>query len=284
MAYDPLVQPEPHYAYRDSDGRAETVAVVVALTSLRPGVRATQSPQENQGIRGSQRILGIVGGMGPESTLDYYRMAIDLWRYRTSGASHPRVIVESLDGVELFELALHGAWGAIGEAIAGSLLRLEAAGAGMALIAANTAHLALGAIDPAATPFIHIADATAARARAAGHRRLGLLGTRYVMTSSIYPSRLEAAGIEVVTPPDEAMDFVHNVYYGELVGGVFRDQTRARLEAIVATMRDRQRLDGLILGGTELALILTGDAAAGIPLLNTARIHVEAGLDWLADG
>jgi aspartate racemase len=212
--------------------------------------------------------------MGPESTLDYYRMAIDLWRDRTSGASHPRLLIESLDGEHLFELGHHGAWEDVGKAIADSLLRLGTAGAGMALIASNTAHLALDAMGPTATPFIHIADATAARAVAAGHRRLGLLGTRYTMTSAIYPGRLERAGIDLVTPPDEAMDFVHEVYFGELVKGVFRAETRARLEAIVATMRDRDRIEGVILGGTELALILTGQSAAGIPRLNTARIHV----------
>jgi aspartate racemase len=136
-------------------------------------------------------------------------MAIDLWRDRTSGASHPRLLVDSLDGEHLFELGHHGAWGDVGEAITDSLLRLGAAGVGMALIASNTAHLALDAMGPTATPFIHIADATAARAVAAGRRRLGLLGTRYTMTSAIYPGRLERAGIDLVTPPDEAMDFVH---------------------------------------------------------------------------
>jgi aspartate racemase len=238
----------------------------------------------DQSPGGSQRILGIVGGMGPESTLDYYRMAIDLWRDRTSGASLPRLLVDSLDGEHLFALGHQGAWEDVGEAIADSLLRLGKSGAGTALIASNTAHLALDTIGPTATPFIHIADATAARAVAAGHRCLGLLGTRYTITSSIYPGRLERAGIDVVAPPDEAMDFVNEVYYGELVKGVFRKETRARLETIVAAMRDRDRVDGVILGGTELALILTGESAAGIPLLNTARIHVEAGLAWLAGG
>jgi aspartate racemase len=233
---------------------------------------------------GSQRILGIVGGLGPESTLDYYRMALDIWRERTSGASHPRLLIDSLDGVHIFELGHRQAWGDVGKAIADSLARLGAAGAGMALIASNTAHLALDAIGPTAIPLIHIADATAARAVATGHRRLGLLGTRYTMTSAMFPGRLEPAGVDVVTPPEEDMDFVHEVYFGELVKGVFRDETRAHLEAIVATMRDRDRISGVILGGTELSLILPGESAAGMPLLNTARIHVEAGLAWLAGG
>lgn len=238
----------------------------------------------DQSPGGSQRILGIVGGMGPESTLDYYRMAIDLWRDRTSGASHPRLLVDSLDGEHLFALGQQGAWEDVGKTIADSLLRLATSGAGMALIASNTAHLALDAIPPTSTPFIHIADATAARAAAAGHRRLGLLGTRHTMTASIYPGRLERAGIGLVVPPGEVMDFVHEVYFGELVKGVFRTETRIRLETIVAAMRDHDRVDGVILGGTELALILTGESAAGVPLLNTARIHVEAGLAWLAGG
>jgi aspartate racemase len=82
-------------------------------------------------------------------------------------------------------------------------------------------------------------------------------------------------------PTPAERELVHGIYFGELVAGVVRDESREAISAIVATMRDRDRIDAVILGGTELALILTEPTCAGVPVLNTAQIHVEAAVDWL---
>ena len=128
-------------------------------------------------------------------------------------------------------------------------------------------------------------DAARDAAVAAGHRRLGIIGTRFVVTLAAVPGPVRAGRDRRSSPATpEEQDAVHAIYLGELVEGVFRDESRERLVAVIAAMRDRDGIDGVILGGTELALILTEPTYAGVPILDTAKIHAEAAVDWLLGG
>ena len=230
----------------------------------------------------TDRVLGVVGGTGPESTVDYYRSIVAAWRRRRPDGTYPRVIIDSVEAGAVFRLLADGGFAEIGRIVGAALGELAAAGCGRALLASNASHLAFDQIDPPPPiPLIHIVDAARDAASAAGHRRLGIIGTRFVMESRLYPDRFTPAGIEVVLPNEDERAAVHRIYFGELVQGVFRDESRDELVAIVAAMRDRDGIDGVILGGTELALILTEPTAAGVPVLNTAQVHVDAAVDWL---
>lgn len=234
-----------------------------------------------------ERVLGIVGGTGPESTIDYYRSLIAVWRRRRPDGSYPRVIIDSVEAGRVIRLLGEGDYDAAGRELGAALGELAAAGCGQALLASNLAHMAFDRIaPPSSIPLIHIVDVARDAAVAAGHRRLGLIGARFVMQARLYPDRFEPAGIEIVVPRAEEQEMVHAIYFGELVLGQLRDDSRERLVGLIATLRDRDAIDGLILGGTELALTLTAPVYAGVPILDTARIHVEAAIDWLlaADG
>jgi len=160
---------------------------------------------------------------------------------------------------------------------------LVAAGCQRAFLASNASHLAFDLIDPSpGVPLVHIVETARDAALRAGHRRLGLLGTRFVVESDLYPRFLEPAGLEIVRPTAEERATVHGIYFGELVAGIIRDESRDTLTSVVAAMRDRDGIDAVILGGTELALILAEPACAGLPVLNTAQIQVEAAVGWLA--
>ena len=100
----------------------------------------------------------------------------------------------------------------------------------------------------------------------------------------MYPSHLHAAGLQVIVPTAEQRALVHEIYFGELVAGVIRDESRAALTTVVSAMRDRDGIDAVVLGGTELALILTEPTCAGVPVLDTAHVHVEAAVEWLLGG
>jgi aspartate racemase len=229
-----------------------------------------------------ERILGIVGGIGPESTIDYYRALVATWRRRRPDGSYPRVIIDSVEAGRIIRLLGEAEYAAVGRELGAALQELEAAGCGRALIASNATHLAFDHIDPPPPlPMIHIVDAAMAAAVAAGHRRLGLIGTRFIMESRLYPDRFEPAGLAVVTPTEEEQDVVHSIYMGELLLGDIRADSRDRLVAVIAAMRDRDGIDGLILGGTELALTLTEPKYADIVILNTVQTQVDAGVDWL---
>jgi aspartate racemase len=228
------------------------------------------------------RILGIVGGIGPESTIDYYRSLVATWRRRRPDGTFPRVIIDSVDGGTVIRHLGAGEYSAVGRALGAALQELAAAGCGRGLIASNATHLAFESIDPPPPiPLIHIVDAARDAARAADHRRLGLIGTRFIMESRLFHDRFEPVGIDIVVPHPDEQDTVNGIYMGELIEGVIRDESRERLVAVIASMRDRDGIDGAILGGTELALILTEPTYAAVPILNTAQIHVAAAVDWL---
>ncbi len=232
----------------------------------------------------TDRVLGIVGGVGPESTIDYYRSLVASWRRRRPDGSYPRVIIDSVDAGRVIRLLGEGEFGAVGRDLGAALGELAAAGCGRALIASNATHLAFDHIDPPPQmPMIHIVDAARDAAVAGGHRRLGLIGTRFVMQARLYPDRFEPVGLTIAIPTPDEQEIVHGIYMGELIAGEFRDDSRQRLVDVIAAMRDRDHIDGAILGGTELALILTERTYADVPILNTARIHVESALDWLLE-
>lgn len=147
------------------------------------------------------RILGIVGGTGPQSTIDYYRELIAAWRERGPAGTHPRVIVNSVEGGHVIASLGSGDMAAVATELSVDVRQLAAAGAGVALLAANGTHLAFDAI--AATspiPLIPIVDAARDAARGRGYRRLGLFGARFVLDAPLYPDRFASAGITIVLP------------------------------------------------------------------------------------
>ena len=151
----------------------------------------------------------------------------------------------------------------------------RAGGADFAAIAANTPHVAFEEIArEAPIPMISIVEATREAAQAHGIRRAGLFGTRFTMQGRFYADRFAAAGMEVIVPTPEEQDYIHERYFADLVNGRFPPETRTRLLAIADAMIERDGIEALILGGTELPLLLRDETHHGIPLLDTTKIHV----------
>jgi aspartate racemase len=227
------------------------------------------------------KTLGIVGGIGPESTIDYYRLILAGHRERAGHAHAPSLLIDSVDLERALEFLNAGDDAGLAEYFGASLQRLARGGAQTALLAANTAHLVIDALRAASpVPLLSIVEATVDRARIAGHRRLALLGTRFTMRARFYADAFEQAGMELLTPNDEEQAFIHQKYFAELVPGVFLPQTRDAIAAIIARMQRDHALDAVVLAGTELPLLLR-EAQLELPLLDTTRIHVDVALDWL---
>ena len=112
-------------------------------------------------------------------------------------------------------------------------------------------------------------------------QRLALFGTRFTMQAALFPEAFARRGMNIVVPNEEEREFIHEKYMGELFRGAILDETRAALVDIVEIMKKRDGVDGLILGGTELSLILREPTAAGLPVLDTTQIHVETALEWM---
>ena len=133
----------------------------------------------------------------------------------------------------------------------------------------------------ASIPLLSIVEATADGAKKVGLRRLALFGTRFTMQAALFPEAFARRGLTIVVPNEKEREFIHEKYMGELFVGEILDETRDALVEIVERMKQRNHVDGLILGGTELSLILREPTAAGLPVLDTTQIHVDAAIDWM---
>jgi aspartate racemase len=223
------------------------------------------------------KTLGITGGLGPESTIDYYGKIIALYRERTGDGSYPQFIINSINMKKGLDFMEANNLAGMAEYLLEEIGKLARAGATFGLISANTPHIVFDQVaSKAPIPLISIVEATCAAAQARKLKRLALLGTRYTMQATFYPKVFSREGIELLVPGPEDQTYIHDKYLNELVSGKFLADTRAGLLAIVDRMKEKHDIDGVILAGTELPLILRDREHNGIPFLDTTQIHCEA--------
>jgi len=223
------------------------------------------------------KTLGIIGGLGPESTIDYYGKIIALYRERTGDGSYPQFIINSINLKKGLDFMDANNLKAMADYLVEEIGKLARAGATFGLISANTPHIVFDEVAPQSPiPLISIVEATCAAARARKLKRLALFGTRYTMRATFYPKVFSQEGIELLVPDPEDQTYIHEKYLNELVSGKFLPETRAGLLAIVDRIKTNSDIDGVILAGTELPLILRDAEHKGIPFLDTTQIHCEA--------
>jgi aspartate racemase len=219
--------------------------------------------------------VGLIGGLGPESTIDYYRRILAGWEKVQPGSS-PSVIIDSLDVQRGLRLVANDRK-ALVEYLFESVQRLTNAGVDFIAMAANTPHVVFDQLAArSAVPMLSIVEVCADEAERRGLRRLALLGTRFTMEGQLYPGTFSKRGMTVVVPGAQEQAWVHEKYIGELLKGDFRDDTRTRFVALITGLRDEDDVEALILGGTELPLLLKSDTIADLPVLDTTELHVAA--------
>jgi aspartate racemase len=220
--------------------------------------------------------IGIIGGLGPEATIEYYKIINDEYRRRSPGDDYPKIIINSVNLTELLAMAEAGEWPRITDLLADAVSVLARAGADFALVSANTPHIVFDDLRSRVDiPMISIVEETARVAQQRGLRRLLLLGTKFTMRGTFYRQVFSRSGIELFVPEDAEQLYIHDKLIGEIGLGQIVDETRRELLAIIDRARERSGIDGVILGCTELPLILTEDAF-GLPFLDTTRIHAES--------
>jgi aspartate racemase len=219
--------------------------------------------------------VGIVGRLGPESTIDYYRRILEQWE-REDPSSAPSIVIDSLDARRALRL-VESDRPALTDYLLASLRRLGGAGVDFAAMSANTPHIVfdeLAARSP--VPLVSIVEVCTQEAERRGLGRLALLGTRFTMEGPFFPEVCARYGIVVVPPNAADRAWVHERYVGQLLRGEFRDDTRRDVIALVGRLRDEAGIDGVILGGTELPLLLSSSVIADVPALDTTALHVAA--------
>lgn len=225
------------------------------------------------------KVIGLLGGMSWESSLEYYRLVNERVRNLLGGFHSARTVLYSVDFAEIEAMQDEGRWDDAGVELARAAKALEAAGADVVVICTNTMHKVADRVaDAVDIPLLHLADATAVAVGAAGITRVGLLGTDFTMSQPFYRDRLAAHGLEVLVPAQEDRELVHRVIYAELVHGVVRAESRAAYRGVIRRLVDAGA-EGVIYGCTEIEL-LVGPDDSPVPTFPTTRLHAEAAVDY----
>ncbi len=221
-----------------------------------------------------RKTIGIVGGLGPASTADYYQYIISRYHEQFGDNDYPRIIIDSLSLQHMSELLDGGRANEYAAAVASSVNALERAGADFALIASNTPHRFFDEVKKAARlSLLSIVPPVVAEAQRLGLRRLLLLGTRSTMQASFYQKGFEGTGICVIVPELTEQGEINRIIFEELVVRQILESSRHRLLDIIAS----NVCDGVILGCTELPLILS-EKDCSLPLLDTLALHAQVAL------
>lgn len=228
------------------------------------------------------KTLGIVGGVGPESTVDYYRLIIAAYRERNPDGSYPPILINSIDLTRMLGLVEENSLTELAQYLADEVQRLARAGADFALFASNTPHIVFEQVRrQAPIPMLSIVEAACREAKAQHLQKLGLFGARFTVQGRFYPEVFAREGITLVVPTPDEQRYIHEKYMGELVKGVLLPQTRTGMLAIARRMREEEAVQGIVLGGTELPLILRNVSEQGMLFLDTTQIHVAAAVEQM---
>lgn len=224
----------------------------------------------------AQKVIGLIGGLSWESSAEYYRLINEAVRARLGGVASARCLMWSFDFAEVEALQAAGDWDAATALMVDAGRRLERGGAEVLLICSNTMHRMAGEVAGAVSvPLLHIADPTAARVKAAGLTRVGLLGTAFTMEQDFYKGRLATRhGLDVLVPEAEDRAVVHRIIYEELVQGRIEAASRDAYRAVIARLVARGA-EAVILGCTEIMLLVRSEDSP-VPLFDTTALHAEA--------
>ncbi len=227
------------------------------------------------------RKLGLIGGIGPESTVSYYRQIIAGVAARAGRDVLPRLSIESLSAFEVFAFAREGRLNELADYIGAAVHSLAAAGADAVALTGNTPNVVLDRLSEySPVPIVSAVDITVDAAVATQRKRVGLLGTRFTMTNGVFENAFLQRGVDVVTPSSDEIAFIQDHIERELEHGIVIDATRESFIEIITRMRDSAGIDSVILGCTELPLLLN-DESSPLPCIDTVNIHVAALVDLI---
>lgn len=224
------------------------------------------------------KTIGLIGGMSWESSAEYYRILNQGVRDRLGPTASAQSLMWSFNFAEIEELQHKGNWQELTAKMVDAAHRLEAGGADVLLICTNTMHRMAPAVEAAvAVPLLHIADPTAEAIKAAGFRKVGLLGTAFTMEHDFYKGRLtDKHGLDVIVPDEQDRATVHRIIYEELVAGKVTEQSREAYRQVIARLV-QAGAEAVILGCTEIMLLVRQEDSA-VPIFDTTALHAEAAI------
>ena len=222
------------------------------------------------------RKLGLIGGMGPESTIPYYHDIVYGVKERVGREFFPNITVESINVFEVLGLCGEGKYDELTEYLLKAIECLYKSGADFAALAANTPHIVFDRLkERSPLPLISIVEACSEEAKRRGFKKLGLLGTVFTMNGEFFKKPFIQSGIEIVVPDNDDMRFVNEKISKELENGIIKPETQKAFQNLIAKMKGQSDIEAVILGCTELPLILN-DEVSPVACLDTMQIHIKA--------
>ena len=227
------------------------------------------------------RTIGMIGGIAPPSTIDYYQKIIKGFQEKTQSNQYPSILINSINMTKMLDFVFKKDLSGLVEYLNKEIQKLVDGGADFAFLASNTPHIVFDQLqEKSKIPLISIVNATAQTAQHRGVKKLGLFGLKSTMQAGFYQTGFASKNIEIVLPPVDSQEFIHEKYLGELVKGIFLADTKNALIEIVNGMIKKDAIEGLVLGGTELPFILHEKDFTNFVLLNTTDIHIESILNY----
>lgn len=227
--------------------------------------------------------LGLVGGMGPESTIPYYHDIVYGVQEKLGKDCFPELTIESVDVFNILKLCSEKRYDELTDYLMIAINNLIKCGADFAALSANTPHIVFDRLQEKSTiPLVSIVDSTKDEAIRANKKKIGLLGTIFTMTGDFFKAPFYNSNIEIIVPTKNEMDFVNNKISTELERGIIKNDTLKSFQKIISRMKDEDGIEAIVLGCTELPLLLN-DKVSPVPCLDTMKIHVQALVNMIVE-
>jgi len=228
--------------------------------------------------------LGLIGGIGPESTIEYYRLIIKRFQERLNTKNYPEFIINSINMTEMLSYVFNNQLDGLVDFLSERIKILEMSGADYAAIASNTPHIIFDELKKKVSiPLISIVEETCKEISLRKMQHVGLFGTRSTMTAGFYNKTAKKYGIDIFIPDTRDKDFIHEKYMTELLFNKIIPETKKELIRIVRELKEKESIEGLILGGTELPLILSQSDFSDVEIFDTTKIHAESIVTYLIE-
>ncbi|MGE4385389.1 MAG: aspartate/glutamate racemase family protein [Endomicrobiaceae bacterium] len=225
--------------------------------------------------------FGIIGGIGPASTIDYYNGIIS--RYRAKTNNYPKIVIESINMNEMLNFFTHSDYDGVCNLLASALQNLKNANADYAAIASNTPHIIfdkLKKISP--LPLVNIIEETCKYTVTAGYKKVLVLGTSFIMKSGIYENTLHKYKTDTVVPSKKDIEVFHNIIFPNLENGIIIRKDKQKMISLSEKYISKYKINAVILGCTEIPLMIKENELS-VPVINTTQIHIKAIADLMVN-
>ncbi|MFC4802050.1 aspartate/glutamate racemase family protein [Neobacillus sp. GCM10023253] len=224
--------------------------------------------------------VGIVGGIGPEATVDYYQTIISKFQEKIGSKEElPELFINSINMYKMFRLLMNGQTEEVIHYLTDAVQKLESVGADFVVMCGNTPHIVFDQIQQKVqVPMISIVEETCLKARELSLEKLGLIGTKFTMENDFFQKPFISHNIEIVVPNQTEQEYIHRKIVEELENGIVNNETKEGFLSIINQMIKRDGIQGIILGCTELPMLIKNEDLT-IHSLNTAEIHISKIVD-----